>query len=582
MATRSPIVSILGHVDHGKSSVLDSIRGSNILATEAGAITQAIGASIVPIEAITKRVGDMLKTIGTLTIPGLLFIDTPGHAAFTTLRKRGGTLADLAVLVVDINEGFKPQTLEAINILREKKTPFIVAANKIDLIPGYRIQKKRVLEDIEAQPEKIRNLVDTKLYQLVGAFYEQFSMQADRFDRVDFTKQLAIVPCSAKNGLGIPELLMLLAGLAQKFMGNKLTVDTAGSAKGTILEVKEDKGLGTTIDVILYDGMLSVNDTIIIPTSKGPIATKVRALLEPAALQEMRDKKSTFKHVQCVKAATGVKISAPGLTDVIAGMPLISCIHSDAEQAVETLRHSMENIRLETESSGIIIKADTMGSLEALMHMLKEAEIPVGKAGIGPITKKDYADAEANGMQEATYGVILGFNIPLAESSTVVKVFVNDIIYRIIEDYEEWAEAKRRTDDEGTLSGMTKPCKIEVLKNCIFRQSNPCIVGVEVVGGTATVGTPLMKKGKLLGIIKSMQEDKDSVQEAKKGTQLAMSIPGVAAGRQINEGDVLYTHYGEQEFRKMKDYRALLRADELEVLKEIALVMREETPLWGV
>src|SRR5210317_242342 len=153
MSTRSPIVSVLGHVDHGKSSILDSIRGSNIVSGEAGAITQAIGASIIPLDVVKKKCGKLLDALNMkFSIPGLLFIDTPGHAAFTTLRKRGGSLADIAVVVVDINEGFKPQTIEAIEILRAAKTPFIIAANKVDKIGGFRKRDgQSILELITSQ-----------------------------------------------------------------------------------------------------------------------------------------------------------------------------------------------------------------------------------------------------------------------------------------------------------------------------------------------------------------------------------------------------------------------------------------------
>ncbi|RME53744.1 GTP-binding protein, partial [Candidatus Woesearchaeota archaeon] len=240
MTLRSPIVSVLGHVDHGKSSILDAIRESNIVATEAGHITQAIGASIIPTSAIIQRFGDLIKTMGfSLTLPGILFIDTPGHAAFTTLRKRGGSLADLAVLAVDINEGFKPQTKEAVEILRNAKTPFIIAANKIDLAPGFEAKKGTLLDVLNAQPSNVQSYLDTKLYEIVGTLYENFQLTAERFDRIeDFTKTLAIVPCSAKTKTGIPELIVLIAGLAQRFLEKNLHITTNAPAKGTILEVK--------------------------------------------------------------------------------------------------------------------------------------------------------------------------------------------------------------------------------------------------------------------------------------------------------------------------------------------------------
>ncbi|MAE13664.1 translation initiation factor IF-2, partial [Candidatus Woesearchaeota archaeon] len=247
MATRSPIVSVLGHVDHGKSSILDRIRGTNIVAGEAGGITQAIGASIIPLETIQKKCGKLLEALNMdLTIPGLLFIDTPGHAAFTNLRKRGGNLADIAILVVDLNEGLKAQTKEAIEILLSYKTPFIIAANKLDLVPGYRKASEFVIQDIEAQSPRTKELIQTKIYELVGQIFDLTKLESDRFDSVDdYTKKLAIIPTSAVSGQGISELLMVLTGLAQRYFEEHLKIDVEGMGKGTILEVKEEKGLGT-------------------------------------------------------------------------------------------------------------------------------------------------------------------------------------------------------------------------------------------------------------------------------------------------------------------------------------------------
>ena len=328
---RSPIVSVLGHVDHGKSSILDAIRETNIIATEAGAITQAIGASMVPLEAIKKRCGPILEKLNMdFSIPGLLFIDTPGHAAFTSLRKRGGAMADIAVLVVDINEGFMPQTKEAVEILRSTKTPFVIAANKVDLVPGYK--EGYLLQDLKKQSKNVQEAVDKRLYELVGQLHSDFNMTSERYDRVnDYTKQVAIVPCSATADIGIAELQMVVTGMAQRFLGKELNVNVSGPARGSVLEVKEEQGLGTTIDVIIYDGTLDVNDTIVIGGLKGPIVTKIRALLEPAPMAEMRDKKSDFRRVDHVTAATGVKIVAPALETVLAGMPVLE-VHGDLEK----------------------------------------------------------------------------------------------------------------------------------------------------------------------------------------------------------------------------------------------------------
>ena len=515
---RSPICVCIGHVDHGKSSILDRIRGSSIVNKEAGKITQAIGASIIPLSTIEEISGDLLKSMKTkCTIPGLMFIDTPGHAAFTSLRKRGGNLADIAILVIDINEGPKPQTLECIEILKQLKTPFIVAANKIDLISGWRHHDCPLLESIEKQSPKVKQLLDQRLYELVGKLSE-FDFNSERFDRIDdFTKQIAIVPTSAATGDGIPELLMVLTGLAQKFLEKCLSCDVSGIAKGTVLEVKEEKGLGTTLDVILYDGTLKTNDIIVIGGMDKPIVTKVRALFEPKPLTEMRDKSSKFIPVKIVKAATGVKISAPEIDEVIAGMPIRSCSSADLKKTKEDIQKEVKEALIEVADQGIIIKADSLGSLEALVKLLKEREIDVRKATIGDITKKDISDAESNYEKDPLKSVILGFNIKDVSKlcNDHVKVIISDVIYKLIDDFEKWQIEKERKEEEEELKGLIRPGKIQIMAGYIFRQSGPAVCGVDILEGVIKVGTPLMKDGKILTEVKSIQLEKENINEAE-------------------------------------------------------------------
>jgi len=586
MAIRSPIVSVLGHVDHGKSSVLDAIRGTNILATEAGAITQAIGASIIPLDVIKKKCGVLLESMKmNFTIPGLLFIDTPGHAAFTNLRKRGGNLADIAIVVVDINEGFRPQTIEAIEILRNYKTPFIIAANKIDLISGYKKKSDLVLRDIEQQDPAWITAFETRMYNLVGQLHEKFAMESERFDRIEsFTRQIAIVPTSALNTHGMSELLMVLTGLAQRFLEENLKLNVSGAGKGTVLEVKETVGFGKTIDVILYDGMLKVNDIIVIGGINAAITTKIRAILEPDALHEMRDKKSKYRSIKEAFAATGLRIAAPELNQVIPGMPLRAAINpTDVEQISQELQNEVEEVLIATDKEGVIIKADTLGSLEALSVLLREKNIGIRKASVGVITKKDIVDAETNNETNPLHAVILGFNILREPSTEKVKIITGDVIYRVIEEFEGWQQEEQRRQDAKELDTLIRPCKVEVLQNCIFRQSNPCVAGVEILAGELRTGMPLMnKEGKQLTIVKSLERSKESVTVAKRGEQLAVSMPNITAGRQLFEHDILYSAIPEEQFREMKTLTKFLTKDELQTLKEIAEIKRKEQPLWGV
>jgi translation initiation factor 5B len=358
-----------------------------------------------------------------------------------------------------------------------------------------------------------------------------------------------------------------------------------GNAKGTVLDVKETTGLGKTLDVIIYDGVLKSKDKLIIGGLEKPIMTRVKALLEPLPLKEMRDKKTKFKTVKQVTAATGVKISAPDVDDVIAGMPLQSYSKGEKEKVIEEIQREVQEVIIETESSGVIIKADTLGSLEALTHLLKEKDIKVRKASIGKISKKDVAEAESNYEKNPVQAVVLGFNVdrdPDVSGGEHVKIITNDIIYKIIEEYEQWAEQQTKLMEAQKLDDLTRPAKLQFMPNYVFRQSNPAVVGVDILEGKVSTGNRLMKDGRALTTVKGIQHENENLTSVTKGRQVAMSLTGVTVGRQISEGDIFYTYIPEQDFMEIKKLVKYLSKGEIEVLKEIAEMMRKNNPVWGV
>ena len=584
---RQLIITVMGNVDSGKTQLLDTIRNTAIIETEPGKITQSIGCSIIPMETIKRICGKLLEQLKLqIEIPGFVIIDTPGHAAFTNLRKRGGNLADVAILVIDINEGVKPQTAECIGILKQYKTPFVVALNKIDLLPGWKPNSKTgLLENINKQNENAMLLLEKKLYDVVGRISE-FGFNAERFDRVeDYTKQIAIIPISAKAGEGLAELLMVITGMSQRFLEQSLKVDVKGNAKGTILEVKEEKGLGTTADVILYDGSLKQNDIVVIGSLDEPVSTKIKALFEPLPLAEMRDKKAKFKPVNEIAAATGVKISAPELDKVVAGMPLRSCLADEVSKVKEEIKKEIAEVIIETDNQGIVIKADSLGSLEALIQILRGKGINIKRASIGSISKKDISDADSAYEKEPLQSVVLGFNVKSMPGTRPknAKVICSNVIYKLLEDFEKWQSDERRRLESKEIEGLHRPCKIVLLKGYVFRQNNPAIAGVEVLAGTLAAGTPLMKNdGIAITEAKSMQQEQENIEKAEKGKQVAVSLPDVTIGRQLNEGDILYSAVPEEHFRKFKEFKNLLSQEEINLLKEIAEIMRKSNPMWGV
>jgi len=583
--TRQPIVSVLGHVDHGKTSLLDYIRGSTVAAREAGAITQHIGATEVPIDAIYTMCGDLLGG-KKFSVPGLLFIDTPGHHAFTTLRARGGSLADIAILVIDINEGFRPQTHESISILRQYKTPFVIAANKIDAINGWQRSSSSTevaAQRIENQRPMTKRLFEEKLYDLIGVIYDK-GFESDLYFNVkDFTKTIPIIPVSAKTGEGVPELLMILVGLAQRFLEEQLKSES-GPAKGTVLEVKEDVGLGTTVDAIIYSGMLKKEDTIILGTHDEPLVTKIKALLKPKPMDEIRDPRERFDSVKEVHAACGIKISAPDLDRVVPGAPLRTAHGNEAELIQEIQQQSQ--VKIDLDKDGLYIKADTIGSLEALVKESREKGIHIRKVDIGNISKRDITDTAA--VNNPFERVVFAFNVKMLPeakeeaASTDVTVFNEDVIYTIIENYDEWLAKKKEELEKKRREDYIHPGMIKFLPEYVFRVSHPAVIGIRVLGGRIKVDMRLMDQdGKLIGSIKGMQSENKGIAEAIQGQEVAISIEGVTVGRQIKGGDIFFTDIPESDAKKLR-LLEVLNEDEKDVLNKILDIKRKTNKFWGM
>ena len=571
---RKPIITVLGHVDHGKTRLLDQIRGTAIADKEAGMITQHIGATEVPISIIEKIAGRLMKKYGfEVNFPGLLFIDTPGHEAFANLRKRGGSIADLAVVVIDITQLCQPQTYEALEVLRSFKTPFVIAANKTDKIFEWESRNGEFSKNLQAQSEKAKEVLDEKIYQLVGQLHEK-GFQSERFDRCDdFSKQVPIVPISAKVGEGIPELLMLLAGLSQKFLEKTLTVESTENTKGTILEINEEKGLGKTIDVILYEGVIKVGDTIVLGGRNGVIETKIRALLQPKPLEEIRDPKEKFKSVKEVSAAAGLKIAAPNLDDAIAGSPIMVVKTGKEAQAV---LEEISSAKIEQDALGPIVKSDALGSLEAFVMLLAKENLKVKKADVGDVTRKDVMEIIPVSEKEPFSGVIFAFNVKVnaaAEDEAQkagIKIFTGNVIYKLIEDYQEWANEQRELRKKEKLAKVVLPVKFTVLPDFVFRKSKPAIVGVKIDEGKLRSGIKVMKEnGEILGTVGAVQEKGKSVKEAGKGSEVAVSIDKATIGRNLSEKDVLYAYIPKNHFSELENLAGLFSAEEKKLIDKI-------------
>ena len=592
MPIRQPIVCVLGHIDTGKTLLLDKIRKSSVQAREAGGITQHIGASFFPIETLKKLCGPILKELRRrVSIPGLLVIDTPGHEAFANLRKRGGAVADIAILVIDVLRGFEEQTYESINILKAKKTPFLIAANKIDRVPGWISRPdESFLKSYKRQDSYVRQDLDEHLYTIMGTL-SNIRFQADRFDKIsDFTRTTAIVPVSAKTGEGIPELLAVLVGLTQQYLRARLKV-TKGPAKGTVLEVKEEPGLGTTLNAIIYDGTLKKGDMLVIGGKEKPIATKVRAVLIPKPLDEIRDPRDKFSSVDMVSAAAGIKIAAPNLEDVLAGAPLY-VVPSEArlKEYAKLVSEELRKLRIAIDIDGVVLKTDTLGSLEAIAESLKQNNVPIRLADVGDVSKRDVTEAVVVRENEPLYGAILAFNVktlPDAETEAIdrsIPIFKNNIIYHLIDDYLRWMKSTQEERVQKELDRLVRPGKIKILPGHVFRKAKPAIVGIEVLAGQIKPKYALIgEDGSSIGEIKQIQDRGQAISGAETGMQVAVSLDKPVVGRHINEGDILRVKVPEAHAKTLlTKFQDNLSPDELETLNELVNIMRRRSPFWAI
>jgi len=589
---RQPVVVVLGHVDSGKTSLLDRIRGTAVQSREVGGITQHIGASYFPIETIKEITGKLFDKLSKSEnpVPGLLVIDTPGHEVFANLRMRGGSAADIAIVVVDVNKGLEAQTIESLDILKNRKVPFVIALNKIDQISGWKKNNSILIaEQLKIQDPTILSYLDEKVYNVVGAL-SRIGFSSEAFWRVkDFTKELAIVPVSAVTGTGVPELLAVLVGLTQQYMSKRLERHET-ETKGIVLEVNDEVGLGPSANIILLDGTLKLGDRIVVGKRDSVTSTKIKALLLPKPLDEMRDPRDKFRHVDTVIAAAGLKITSPDLDGVLAGSPLYVVNNPEDEERLKSnIETEIKSAIIQTESNGIILRCDTIGSIEAITELLKKENIPVRSADLGNITRRDILSASAVREKDRYLGVVLGFNVKVLEEAEKeayerrIKIFNEKIIYNLVRSYSEWVTYERVHEDSIIFNEIPPICKFQFLKGYVFRRNNPAVFGAEILIGKLRQKISVMnEKGKKIGVIHQIQNEGKNLEVADKGTQVALSIKGPTVGRQINEGDIFYTDLNSKQTKFLLErFSNRLNEEEKEVFNFILSKKREIDPAFG-
>lgn len=593
MALRHPVVVVLGHVDSGKTSLLDKVRGTAVQAREAGGITQHIGASFFPIETIKRVTGDLFNKISTTDsqIPGILVIDTPGHEVFATLRVRGGSAADIAIIVVDANKGFEAQTAESIDILKRRKVPFVIALNKVDTVSGWRndLGGDSISKTVSMQDKSVQTALDEMIYNVVGSL-SMSGYNSEAFWRIkNFTKEVAIVPVSARTGVGIPELLAVLIGLTQQYLSLKLERHEE-EGRGIVLEINEEVGLGPAANVILFDGTLRQGCSVIVAKRNNAIVTRVKAILLPKPLDEMRDPRDKFRHVSEVISAAGVKITSPDLTGVMAGSPLFVLNQKEDEARLRAIVEAeIKNTFVNKDINGVTMKCDTIGSIEAISDLLVKQKVPIRIADIGHVTKRDVIEASAVREKDRYLGVILAFNVRILEDALreaqerQVMIFDEKIIYNLVRSYFDWRAYQKDHQDVIMFNEIPPVCKFQFIKNFVFRRNDPAVFGAEILVGKLRQKIPVInEEGKKIGAIHQIQQSGKTIEEAIKGMQVAVSVRGPTIGRQINEGDIFYTDLNSKHAKLLNErFTQRLTGEEMEVLNHIVDMKRKGDELFG-
>lgn len=588
---RSPICCILGHVDTGKTKLLDKIRQTNVQEGEAGGITQQIGATYFPQDAIKKKTA-VVNQDGTfeIKVPGLLVIDTPGHESFSNLRSRGSSLCNIAILVVDIMHGLEPQTLESMKMLRDRRTPFIVALNKIDRMFGWKkIDNNGFQDSLAFQNKAVHNEFQKRLDDTKLAFAEQGFNAELFYENKSMAKNVSLVPTSAHTGEGIPDMLKLILQLTQERMVGSLMY--LSEVQATVLEVKAIEGFGMTIDVILSNGILHEGDRIVLCGTEGAIVTNIRALLTPAPMRELR-LKSQYVHNKEVKAALGVKISAPGLEGAIAGSRLMVVGPDDDEDdIVDEVEADLVTLmsRVEKTGRGVSVQASTLGSLEALLDFLKDCKIPVAQVGIGPVYKRDVMQCGIMLEKSPDYAVMLCFDVKVDKEAQAyaedagITIFTAEIIYHLFDAFQKhMAQMLEKKKEQSKLLAIF-PCVLHTV--AVFNKTGPIVVGVDVVEGQLKINTPIAavknnpitgaKEIVSMGRVTSIEREHKQIPVCKKGqpsvaVKIEMGSNQPTYGRQLEEKDQLYSMISRPSIECLKEfYRADVTRDEWQLIKKL-------------
>lgn len=587
---RSPVICVLGHVDTGKTKLLDFIRRTHVQDNEAGGITQQIGATFVPDTAIkeqTKFVRNKFK----LALPGLLIIDTPGHESFTNLRSRGSSLCDIAILVIDIMHGLEQQTIESIGLLKDRKTPFVVALNKIDRLYGWKSNPKRDVEDLLKQQNlNTKDEFDKRSKDIILELNKQGLNAAMYYENPDPKTFVSLVPTSAVTGDGMGNLISMLITFCQSRLVKRI-IFRPDDLDATVFEVKAIQGLGTTLDVILVNGTLNEGDKIVLAGYEGAIVTQIRALLVPHPLRELRVK-AQYNELKSVRGSIGVKVTGNELDKAIAGLQLhVAKTEADVERLTTMCMKEFDSAmnKIKCVERGVYVQASTLGSLEALLEFLKQSKIPYSAVRIGPVVRKDVMKISTMLEHAPTYACILAFDVRVERDAQEmadqvgVKIFQAEIIYHLFDKFTAHIEEVKRRQREQYRSIATFPCKLKILPTCIFNKRDPIVIGVEVTAGKLKTDTPIyvVEKEIVIGRVSSIQSNHQEKEMATVGDEVCIKIDNTSSdapkmiGRHFEVTDTLVSHISRESIDACKDYfRDDLEKSDWQLMVELKKILQ--------
>jgi translation initiation factor 5B len=564
---RSPICAFLGHVDAGKTSIMDSIRNTFFAYRESGGLTQNIGITEVPTKRIKEISSDLLEKFKVdVKMPSIIFIDSPGHEAFVTLRERGASIADLAILTIDIREGIQNQTIESIEILKSYKTPFLIALTKIDTIQSFTTMKNASFLELNNKQGRVYlEYLDKRIYEIITDL-SNYGFQAERYDRVnDFTKEVAVIPVSAINGIGIKDLMVMIIGLSQRYIG----LEKSSGNAAALIEEKTIKGIGAAYDAIVYSGEIKVGDRIVMQTKDGPAESKLRGIMKLIALEESRENFGKYESVKSASEATPVRLLIQDPIAMIGTSIEVFTNEEEKKQLMTEIEKSNSGYN-DDSAKGTVVCADSVGSLDAIKKIGATNNIKIGKTKIGEPSKSDIMTGKING------GAVLCFNVSVQKAieslakSEGVTIIATKSIYDLFERYSTFMRETSKQELEAQTANIKLPAKLVFLRGDVFRKSNPCVFGIEVLGGEIRPGYPLIKKnGERLGRILEIQGDKKKLEYAKMGDKVAISVDCAIYGRNLKDEEILYSDIEIQDIIKINDILELLTPDYLRALTEI-------------